>query len=289
MNDYEISSFDLQRAYKNAMNFAHSHYENFPVISYFLPFKMRKHIAVVYQFARQADDIADEGEFTESNRIELLEQFKDSLEKSLAGIYNNEFWFALSATIQSLKLTPENFLNLLSAFRQDVTKRRYKNYYELNDYCRRSANPVGRIILEMYNIRDNDSLYYSDQICTALQLTNFLQDVSVDIGKGRIYLPLDELHKFEISKKMILESKQTDNFKDLMKFQIIRVKEMFKEGRNLLNRVPFRLRMQLKLTILGGEKILEKIEMNDYNVLAIRPFLKKTDYLKILINSFTKI
>lgn len=279
---------NLEQAYKQAIFFAQSHYENFPVISKFLPKEIRKHIAVVYQFARQADDLADEGEASDELRTKNLELYKKKLELCLNEKPESEFWFALSSTIKEKNLTTKYFYDLIDAFKQDVVKKRYADFEELLDYCTRSANPVGRIILELYDIRSEHELFYSDQICTALQLTNFYQDVSVDILKGRVYIPITEMKKFGLNDSWIISKNHDENSKKLVAELVRQVESMFDEGKKLLPAVPFLLRMQLKLTIIGGKKILEKIKMNDYNVVEKRPVLSRRDILESLIKLFVK-
>lgn len=271
----------LKEAYKNAEEFAKSHYENFPVISYTLPKEARTHIAIVYQFARLADDIADEGNINSEVRIKKLELFEENLSNCLEGKYESIFWLALSNSICKCKLSSKYFFDLLSAFKQDVDTKRYNDYESLQDYCRRSANPVGRLVLEICGVRNEKAFRYSDSICTALQLTNFYQDVSLDWDKGRIYIPRSELEKFDISEKIFDEKQNNTNFKELMKFQIERTRDLFKEGRALIPMLPNSLLVQIKMTILGGERILEKIEEMDYDVLISRPKLSKIDYLKV--------
>ncbi|MDH7604578.1 MAG: squalene synthase HpnC [Melioribacter sp.] len=275
----------LKKAYDDAVKFTKSHYENFPVVSFFLPNKLKKHIAVIYQFARQADDIADEGNYPIDFRLMLLENYKNTLISTLKGIYEDDFWMALGNTINSMKLTPEYFFNLLSAFEQDVTVTRYKTFDDLLNYCERSANPVGRLILELFDIRDEKVMDYSDAVCTALQLTNFYQDISIDYKKNRIYLPLNEMKKFGVSENIFELKKNNANFKQLLKFHIEKTKELFNKGKNILNYLPGILRLQIKLTILGGEKILEKIEELDYDTLNYRPILSKKDLVNLFFRA----
>lgn len=274
-------AFDLRAAYESAQEFATSHYENFPVLSVTLPREVKKHIAVVYQFARQADDLADEGDVNSELRIKNLELYEKQLTDCLGGKFIIDFWMALKNTINECNLTTQYFYDLLSAFKQDVLIKRYSSYDDLLDYCRRSANPVGRIVLEICGVRNEIASHYSDSICTALQLTNFYQDVSIDWQKGRIYIPQFEMEKFGVSEKIFEEKQNNANFKSLLKFQIERTRELFTEGRKLLPFLPGSLLVQIKMTILGGEKILKKIEELDYNVITQRPKLSKVDYLKI--------
>ncbi len=274
-------AFDLDAAYECAQEFASNHYENFPVLSITLPQEVKKHIAVVYQFARQADDLADEGDVNLELRIKNLELYEKQLTDCLSGKFIIDFWMALKNTINECNLTTQYFYDLLSAFKQDVLIKRYSSYYDLLDYCRRSANPVGRIVLEICGVRNPDALSYSDSICTALQLTNFYQDVLIDWQKGRIYIPQIEMEKFGVSEKIFEEKQNNANFKSLLKFQIERTRELFAEGRKLLPFLPSALLVQIRMTIFGGEKILDKIEGLEYDVLVQRPKLSKVDYLKI--------
>lgn len=277
----------LKKAYNEAIKFAKSHYENFPVVSFFLPNRLKKHIAVIYQFARQADDISDEGNYPIDFRLMLLENYKNKLINTLEENYEDDFWMALGNTIKSMRLTPEYFFNLLSAFEQDVTVTRYKTFDDLLNYCERSANPVGRLILELFEIRDEKVMEYSDAVCTALQLTNFYQDISIDYSKNRIYLPLNEMKKFGVSENIFELKKNNANFKQLLKYHIEKTKELFNKGKNILNYLPGILRLQIKLTILGGERILEKIEELDYDTLNYRPILSKKDLVNLFFRAIS--
>ena len=279
------NSHNIEDAYKNAIEFTKSHYENFPVISISVKKSLRKHVAIFYQFARQADDIADEGEKEISERITELNEYEGCLSDALNNIFYNEFWATLKNTIDLFDLSHKSFHKLLNAFRQDISKSRYKDFTELLDYCTNSADPVGRIILELNNIHDEKLLKYSDYICTALQLTNFWQDVAVDFEKNRIYLPMNDLKEFNIPEKDIEKKKCSENFKKMMEFEIDRTRKLFSEGRKLIEHLPGRLKYQIYWTTLGGEKILDKIERNDYNSLNLRPRLSKTDYIQLMIKS----
>lgn len=285
MKNGEYDNTGLMSAYESAEKFAKSHYENFPVVSLFLPKYLRKHVAVVYQFARDADDLADEGLEKAEIRIQNLESYESQLKDCLHGKFANDFWMALKNTIDAYKLTPKYFSDLLSAFKQDVIKKRYENFDSVLDYCRRSANPVGRIILELFDIRDNESVEYSDAVCTALQLTNFYQDTAIDFQKNRIYIPQNEMLEFGVSENTFELKTGNGNFTRLLEFQVERTQELFNKGRKLVPRLPKQLRFQIRLTILGGEEILKKIKSTGYNVLNIRPKLSKIDYVKLFIKS----
>jgi len=273
----------METSYQNAISFVKNHYENFPVASYFIKKKLRKHVAIVYQFARQADDIADEGDLLDKERIKQLNEYEQALTDSLNEKFENNFWKALKNTIDTFNLSTDNFYNLLNAFKQDITKNRYIDFEDLLNYCRQSANPVGRIILELHNIIDENALKYSDDICTALQLTNFYQDVSVDIKKGRIYIPQNELDEFEVDELVFEKNEINTNFTRLIKFQIDRTEKLFINGRNLLKYLPLLLKLEILLTIKGGEAILNKIAKNKYDVLNVRPSLTKFDFVKMFL------
>jgi len=271
--------------YSQAIKLAKSHYENFPVVSFLIPGNLKKDVAIIYWFARTADDFADEGNFSHSERLHKLNAFEDRLSVLLRSQPENNLEAALKQTIVTRKLNSENFFNLLKAFRQDVVKNRYKNFSEVLAYCSNSANPVGRIMLELLNIRDNKAFYYSDKICTALQITNFIQDTQVDYQKGRIYYPLDEMERFEVDKKVFEMNKINLNLKKLIEFSVNRVQDYFNEGKSLLEFLSGRFKYEIAWTIKGGEEILNKIRGADFDIFTKRASLTKIDYLKLFIKS----
>ncbi|MBU0561397.1 MAG: squalene synthase HpnC, partial [Bacteroidetes bacterium] len=269
---------------------AKSHYENFPVISLLVKKELRKDVAIIYWFARTADDIADEGELSAEKRLEKLSRFEKKLSDSLSGFYPDEFWAALHNTIIEKNISPQNLFNLLKAFKQDVTKNRFINFEEILEYCSNSANPVGRIILELHDIRTDSVFNLSDKVCTALQLTNFYQDVKIDLKKNRIYIPLDELKKYQIEENSLAKSEINPNFVQLMKFQVERNRQIYREGEEIIKYLSGRLKYQIKWTILGGMAILSKIEDIKYNVIKKRPVHKKSEYAMLMLKAlFTKI
>jgi len=223
-----------------------------------------------------------------AGKVENLELYATNLSNSLQGNFQNEFWEALYNTIHEYNLTPKHFFDLLSAFKQDISQTRYNSFDEVLNYCERSANPVGRIILELFSIRDVESMQYSDAICTALQLTNFYQDVSLDIKKDRIYIPIDEIERFGVKLNQFELKQNNTNFEQLLKYQIDRAKNYFSIGRNLFPKLPGKLQKQIKATVQGGEKILEKIEKINFNVLIHRTKLSKIDYMNILLKALIK-
>lgn len=276
----------VESGYREALSLAKSHYENFPVVSLLIPTKFRNDIAIIYWFARTADDYADEGNYSSSLRLEKLQALEERLNSLLNNIPADEFEAALKNTIETQKLNPEHFFNLLRAFKQDVTKTRYADFNEVLDYCSNSANPVGRILLELFDVRNDKAFKYSDKICTALQITNFIQDTTVDFGKGRIYYPLDEMEKFSVDEKMFEMNEISFNLKKLIEFSVNRTQIMFDEGKSLLEFLSGRFKYEIAWTIRGGEEILNKIRGADFDIFTRRPVLTKADYLKLLIKSF---
>ena len=283
MNESEHQN--LNNAYSKSLKFTKSHYENFPVVSFLIPKNLRKHVAIIYWFARTADDYADEGNFSKGERLEKLNNFEFRLKQLLNGKAESDYEFALANTIIEKKLTTENFYNLIKAFKQDVIKKKYENFDEVIDYCKHSANPVGRLILELYDIRKEEAIKYSDKICTALQLTNFLQDVSIDYKKGRIYLPKDEMEMLQITEKLFEYKENNHKLKQLVKHSVDQIQNLFDEGKKLFPLLSGRLKVEIKWTVAGGEEILNRIRKNDYNVLNNRPELSKTRMVSLLLKS----
>jgi squalene synthase HpnC len=265
---------------------ARSHYENFPVASHFVSKELRKYVWTIYAFARIADDYADEPGFTLAERMDNLNQWEQYLDECYNGNPTHRVFAALAETVERFQIPHELFHNLLTAFRADVTVKRYGTYEDVLAYCRNSANPVGRLMLLLLNYRSETMMHLSDSICTALQLTNFWQDVSVDLQKDRIYLPLEDLEEFGYSEQDLFSRKVNDPFSNLMAYQVRRTAELFSEGKPLLALVDKDLSMELKLTWNGGMKILQKIHRQNYDVLTKRPALSKLDKLELLFRSF---
>lgn len=280
-----VINSDLEKIYQRFLTTARTHYENFPVISLFTEPKKRKYIAAFYTFARMADDIADEGENTDDEKLILLDKFESELSAALNNDFKNEFWLAITDTIHSNNLSEKYFYDLIKAFRQDLLMKRYNTFEDVLNYCVHSANPVGRIILEFYNIRDEKAKIFSDKICTALQLINFWQDVSIDVRKNRIYIPLNDIKTFDTTEKNILDLHFGFNEKKLIQYEVEKTREMMLEGRGLLSYLRGRLYFQIKWTISGGIGILNKIEQQNYNVFDRRPKLTKFDFLKLLVRN----
>ena len=283
--------WSVDGAYKYCEQVARSHYENFPVGSALVPKHLRKHFYSIYAFARTADDFADEGyhiDYPEDERIALLNEWQRMLEESAAGRATHPIFVALAATRDMFNLPASLFEDLLSAFRQDVVTRRYESFEELVDYCRRSANPVGRLVLLLFGHRDEELHRWSDSICTALQLTNHWQDVAVDLDKDRIYLPVEDLARFALTEEDLKRRKADGRFKRLLEFEVARAREFFLRGKPLCVSVRGRLGLELRAVWSGGARILERIEENDYDVFSRRPILTRGDRVRILWASLRK-
>lgn len=255
------------------------HYENFPVASLLLPRHLREPVEAIYAFARSADDIADEGDAPPVVRLARLNDYRRELLAIEQGKTPAEPMFArLARNIRQYGLPIQLFRDLLDAFSQDVGKTRYADFPELLDYCRRSANPVGRLLLVLYKADTPDNLRLSDHICTSLQLINFWQDVAVDWQKNRVYLPQDDLARFGITEAHIAEGRVDGPWRELLAFQVQRSRAMMLTGAPLARRLPGRLGWELRLVVQGGLRILEKIEKVGFDVFQQRPTLTRTDW-----------
>lgn len=276
---------ELAQAYRWCQQLVQSHYENFPVASFLLPRGQRKPIAAIYAFARSADDIADEGDAGEAERLQQLDEMSQALHAIEQGAPPGQhLYIALADTIERQQLPIGLFHDLLSAFRQDVTCKRYTNFGELMDYCRRSANPVGRLLLHLNRQTEERQLAWSDAICSALQLINFLQDISQDYEEnGRIYLPQDEMQRFHINEDTIREQRNNFEMKELIRYQIHRADKLLRAGSPLGLQLDGRFGLELRAIILGGARILEKLHAQD-DVFA-RPRLSRQERLGILFSA----
>ena len=256
------------------------HYENFPVASILLPRRLVPAVEAIYAFARGADDIADEGDATPGERLAGLAQYEAALDDIAAGRNPGRPMFAhLATVVAQYQLSLQPLRDLLSAFRQDVVTTRYPDYPALRDYCRRSADPVGRLMLALYGVDGAANLRDADAICSALQLINFWQDVGIDIDKGRIYLPLADLQRFGVGEADIAAGANTPAWRALMAFEVARARALMLSGAPLATRLPGRIGWELRLVIQGGLRILECIERAGYDVFRRRPKLGKLDYL----------
>ena len=260
---------------------ASNHYENFPVGSIILPRKLRQPIHAIYAFARTADDIADEGNATPEQRHKELNHLKNELDLIAQ---NKQPETELMRCLNHQAITPyqmplQSFYDLLSAFEQDISKTRYQNFGEVIDYCRRSANPVGRMMLHLYGEHNPQSIAQSDGICTALQLINFWQDIAIDWQKNRVYLPLDDMAKFGVDESDIASGTLTPNLRKLIAYHCQKTHKILKAGSPLGKTLKGRLGLELRLIILGGNQILDKMAQNQYDIFQKRPVLTWKDWL----------
>ncbi len=254
-----------------------AHYENFPVASLLLPAPLRAPVAVIYRFARSADDIADEGDDPPRERLRKLDDFRRQLGAPSAPLFED---VARIVRQHDLPLAP--FRDLLDAFAQDVIKTRYADYAELLEYCRRSANPVGRLLLHLFGRTSETDLRQSDAICTALQLVNFWQDAAIDYAKGRIYLPQDEMARHGVTERHLAEARCDAAWRALLAFQAQRTRALMLSGAPLGRALPGRLGLEIRATVQGGLRILEKIEKVQFDVFRRRPVLQWLDWPRIL-------
>ena len=259
------------------------HYENFPVGSLFMPARLRAPIRAIYAFARTADDFADEGEVEPDVRLSRLAEYHALLNALERGEkVEHPIFQALAPHIRKFDLPYSLFHDLLSAFEQDCTKTRYAHFGEVMDYCKRSANPIGRLLLKLYGDDDAKHQAWSDGICSALQLINFLQDVEVDWKKNRLYLPLDDMARFGISERQIAEGRCDALWQQFMKGQIERARRLLQAGAPLGFALKGRIGFEMRLIILGGERILMQLHASRGDMFRQRPKLGWTDWLNML-------
>jgi len=259
------------------------HYENFPVASLLLPAAVRAPVAAIYRFARSADDLADEGELAAAERLARLDAYRAGLRRIARGEAPDEPLFAeLGRVVRGRGLPLEPLYDLLDAFSQDVVKPRYADFGELLEYCRRSANPVGRLLLHLFRAATPENVAQSDAVCSALQLANFWQDVALDYAKGRIYLPQDEMARFGVSEAHIAGRRCDDAWRALLEFQVGRTREMFLGGAPLGRRLPGRIGLEIRATVQGGLRVLDKLGAARFDVFRRRPVLKWYDWPLLL-------
>jgi len=297
-------NMDTAEAYAACSALAKSHYENFPV-GRLVPARLRPHVHAIYAFARVADDIADEGYadprlpvadgtvLSQEQRLQQMRSYREELRTWLSGQNPDSpyawIFLPLRQTAQAFQLPESLFYDLLSAFEQDIVKRRYETHAEVLDYCRRSANPIGRLVLLLHGYRQPELHALSDDICTALQLANFWQDVSVDLVKDRIYLPVEDQRTFGIDEKLLFDGRASEAFRACLKFQVDRTQELFDHGRSLSRSLDFKLAWEIRLTWLGGATILKKIRRQNYDTLTRRPKLTFADALTLVPRSLLSL
>ncbi|NRR30529.1 squalene synthase HpnC [Oxalobacteraceae bacterium] len=258
------------------------HYENFPVASILLPKRLRPAVEAIYAFARSADDLADEGDAAPEQRLAELSAYEQALGRIEHGEPGGNVMFdRLAGVIAQFQLPTKPLYDLLSAFKQDVTVSRYATYNALLDYCARSANPVGLLMLSLYQQADEQNVRDSDAICTALQLINFLQDVAIDTHKERIYIPLEDLSRYAISPAALDHESARPRWRALMKFEVERTRALMLSGAPLALRLRGRIGFELRMVVQGGLAILDAIEAVDYDVFRRRPKLARADWLRV--------
>jgi squalene synthase HpnC len=276
-----VSAPSLEASFAYCRRLARQHYENFVVASRLLPRSLRQHFANVYAYCRWADDLADETESAEQS-LALLDWWEGQLDECYAGRANHPVFVALRQTVTQFDVPADPFRALLSAFRQDQRVNRYQTYEELLDYCRRSANPVGRLVLYLGGIRDAERGALSDAICTGLQLANFWQDVAADWGRGRIYLPLEDCRRFGFDEADFTKGRSTAAFKELMAFEVDRAEKSLRSGLSLVEQLPRWLAGDIWLIAHGGLTVLKKIRRVDFDVWSRRPTVSRWDQARLL-------
>ena len=262
------------------------HYENFPVASRLCPAPLRPAVMAVYRFARTADDLADEGDTAAAQRLDQLSRFRAGLRAALAGQVGAGEWadvFGPLAEAVRRHSLPHQWLHaLLDAFEQDVRNPRYADRAALLDYCSRSANPVGRLLLHLYRVGDDLSLRQSDAICSALQLINFWQDLSVDLPRGRLYVPQADAQRHGLPVEVLLQCQDSPSTRALVADLVSWARALMLEGAPLALRLPGRFGWELRLVVQGGLRILEKIASMNHGSLSARPVLHRADALRLL-------
>ena len=280
---------ELRQAYAACLHLAQSHYENFPVASRLMPAHLRPHVAAIYAFARIADDYADEPGRSVDERLRLLHDWRENLHHNpmapLPGVPHAQqpenVFLALHDTIQRFDLPVTLLDGLLSAFTQDVTTTRYATWADVLDYCRRSANPVGRLVLRLSGYRDADLDRASDAVCTALQLTNFWQDLAIDWSRGRLYVPEETWRPHGADPASLDGGRMTPAWMATLRDCGRQTRELFREGRAVCDGVSGRLRYELRATWLGGTRILDRLDRSSFDVFTARPKLGKADAIVI--------
>lgn len=260
---------------------ARSHYENFSVATWFLPKRLQQHFFNVYAYCRVSDDLGDEVGDSHAS-LQLLDQWQAELDACYDGSPRHPVFVALAETVRICQIPKHEFSDLLTAFRQDQRVTRYGTFEDLLGYCRNSANPVGHLVLYVCGYRDPERQRLSDFTCTALQLANFWQDVSDDYGKGRIYLPLEDLRQFGVEESEIAAQRNTRQFVELMKFEVERAREWFRQGVPLVSKVNRELAIDIELFSRGGQEILHAIERQRFAVLGRRPVISKSRKLALV-------
>ncbi len=285
----------ILEAFAYCEKMAKSHYENFPVGSFLIPKDRRKYVWAVYAFARTADDFADEGREPNETAVALqkrlaaLDDWEYKLVQANKGQADHPIFIAVAETLKAAQIPAQLLKDLLTAYRMDLQRKRYKSFEDLLFYCKHSANPVGRVVLHIMNYKDEALHLLSDNICTALQLTNFWQDISIDLAKDRIYLPEDEMKRFRVTEGDLHAKICNRAFSSLMKYCSDKTTSLFNQGLPLTTQVGKDLRWEMKMTWLGGTTILKKLAKVDFDIYKRRPTLGFADKIAILSRSLLPI
>lgn len=273
----------LEEAFDYCSRLARTHYENFTVGSWLLPRDRRQHVYNLYAYARTVDDLGDEAE---GDRLQRLRDWENELQGCFNGkAPKHPVLVAVRETIRRFEIPPEPFLKLIEANRMDQSIHRHRTYSDLLHYCDHSANPCGRLFLYAFDIRDPELQALADHTCTALQLTNFWQDVAIDLHKGRIYIPLEDLDRFGVTETDLEAQTVTERFVALMRFEIERTRELFRKGSALTDRLQGRVRVDVGLFTRGGGAILDKIEAAGYDVFRKRPSLSRGEKARLMFRT----
>jgi len=274
----------IAEAQEYCRRLARSHYENFSVATWFLPRRLRQHFFNIYAYCRISDDLGDEVGDPQASLV-MLDQWQAELDACYAGNPRHAVFVALQETIRKFDIPQDPFADLLKAFRQDQTVTRYETFDDLLGYCRYSANPVGHLVLYLCGYRDPERQALSDSTCTALQLANFWQDVSDDYSRGRIYLPLEDLRRYQVAEEDISAGRNAPPFCELMRFQVERARQWFQRGLPLAGQVDRELAVDIELFSRGGQEILNAIERQGYAVLGRRPVISKARKLALVVRA----
>ena len=279
--DPPAGPWSVERATRYCEEFVRAHHENFPVASRFVPAALRPHVIALYAFVRAADDFADEPQY-DGHRIQALDAWQEELHRCFHGEPRHPAFVALHDTIDKRGLTLPPFEDLLSAFRADLEVTRYATFTSLRAYTARSAEPVGRLLLGLFGYHNPEFVRFADEISTAVQLTNYWQDVASDVARDHIYIPGEDLHFFGVSEADLKALRLAAPIRDLMRFEVARTRALFERGRPLLGKLGHDLKFELALIWLAGMAILDKIEEADFDVFTHRPVIGKRDKAKIL-------
>src|SRR4051812_34628325 len=282
-----ITPHSLVSPFAYCYRMARNHYENFSLASRFVPERLRRYVWALYAFARSADDFADEARYA-GRRAEALTFWEEQLERAFHGEADHPVFIALKETIERCDIPITPFQQMLTAFHMELSVSRYATWTQLVNYCQHSAHPVGRLVLYVFGYRDPALHAWSDDICTALQLTNFLQDVAIDLAKDRIYLPEEDRRHFGVTETMLYSRSMTPEFRDLMRFEVSRARSLFERGRPLLEKVGNDLGFELCMIWHGGSTILDKLDSVGYDIFKKRPTLNGADKARMVAKAAAK-